>query len=255
MSKEFPIVLFAFDMLYDGKDLTNHSYSERREILEKSVKKDFTIQFADRIITDSAEELEKFFEENIEKGTEGIIAKRLDAGYQAGTRNFNWIKFKRSYKGELRDTIDVVIVGYYKGRGMRTKFGIGALLGAVYDEKTDSFKTVAKIGSGLSEEKWVEIRKLLDKNKLSGKHARVDSLIGADVWVLPKYVFTVRADEITLSPMHTADMEKGVGLALRFPRIQEWIRADKKAEDATSTKELREMFKMQKHVKPGSFNR
>jgi len=253
-AKEFPIVLFSFDLLYDGKDLTEESYSERRLRLERAIKKGFTVRTADRIVTDDAKKVEKFFEENVEKGTEGIIAKRLDSGYQAGARNFNWIKLKRSYKGELQDTIDVAIIGYMKGRGMRAKFGIGALLGAVYDEKSDSFKSVAKIGSGLSEEKWVEIRKLLDKNKSDKKPSRVDSLIVPDVWTVPKFVFTVRADEITKSPIHTAAREQEVGLALRFPRIQGWIR-DKKAEDATSTKELKEMFKMQKRVKATSLGK
>jgi len=254
MAKEFPLVLFSFDLLYlNGKDLTQEPYEKRVSTLMKSIKKGFTLRMADRIITDDADELEKYFEENIEKGTEGIMAKRIDAPYQAGARNFNWIKLKRSYKGELQDTIDVAIVGYFKGRGMRAKFGIGALLGAVYDEKTDSFKTIAKIGSGLTEENWVKLRKELDKLKIEKKPARVDSFIKVDVWCQPKYVFTIMADEITKSPVHTAGKtEKEVGYALRFPRIQGWIR-DKKPEDATSVKEISEMFKMQKKVKAMSF--
>jgi len=252
LAKQMPVVLFAFDLLYDGKDLTHESYEKRRKRLKEIVKKGFAIRLSDQIITQDPKEMEKFFEQNVEKGTEGIIAKRLDSGYQAGARNFNWIKLKRSYKGELQDTIDVVIIGYFKGRGMRAKFGIGALLGAVYDEKSDTFKSIAKIGSGLSEEKWVEVRKLLDKNKIEKKPARVDSILSADVWTNPKYVFTVMADEITKSPIHTAGSRDGVGFALRFPRIQGWVR-DKKAEDATSVKEIEEMFKMQKKVKAVSF--
>jgi DNA ligase-1 len=247
--KEAPLVLFTFDILYkDGKDLTQEPYSERTDIIKKSISKGFTIRIADKILTDNPKVLEKFFEENIERGTEGIMAKRLDSPYQAGARNFNWIKLKRSYKGELQDTVDVCIIGYIKGRGMRAEFGIGALLGAVYDEKSDTFKSIAKIGSGLSEEKWVEIRKLLDKAKTEKRPARVDSLLQPDVWTAPKYVFTVMADEITKSPLHTC-AKKGdePGLALRFPRIQGWIR-DKKPEDATSVKEIEKLFKMQKRV-------
>ncbi len=253
-AKEAPLVLFAFDLLYiNGKDMTKQSYEERTQVLRKTIGKGFTIRAADKILTDDPKELEKFFEDNIQRGTEGIIAKRLDAPYQAGARNFNWIKLKRSYKGELRDTIDVVIVGYFKGRGMRAEFGIGALLGAVYEEKSDSFKTICKVGSGLSEEKWVEIRKLLDKNKIEHKPARVDSELKADVWTQPKYVFTVMADEITLSPMHTAGKSQDkAGFALRFPRVQGWIR-DKKPEDATSVKEIEKLFKMQKRVEEKTF--
>lgn len=249
MAEEAPLVLFAFDLLYaDGKDYTKVAYIERRKALEKLIKKDGRIRPAEMIITDNPQELERFFEMNVERGTEGIVAKRLDAEYQAGARNFNWIKLKRSYRGELQDTIDVVIVGYFKGRGARAKFGIGALLAAVYDEKSDTFKTICKIGSGLSEEKWIEARKLLDKIKVSKRPARVDSLIEPDVWVEPKYVFTVMADEITLSPLHTAGKTaEKPGFALRFPRIQGWIR-DKKPEDATTVKEIESLFKMQKRV-------
>lgn len=249
-AKEAPLVLFSFDLLYaDGKDLTQRSYEERTKLLAKIIGKGFTVRTADKILTDDPKKLEIFFEDNISRGTEGIMAKRLDSPYQAGARNFNWIKLKRSYKGELQDTIDVVIVGYFKGRGMRAQFGIGALLGAVYDDKSDMFKTLCKVGSGLSEEKWVEIRKFLDKVKIDHKPARVDSELKADVWAEPKYVFTVMADEITLSPMHTAGKTKDkAGYALRFPRIQGWIRQDKKAEDATSVKEIEKLFKMQKRV-------
>ncbi|MBU2523310.1 MAG: ATP-dependent DNA ligase [Nanoarchaeota archaeon] len=256
-AKEKPLVLFAFDLLYiDGKDITREAYEDRRKKLVSIIKKGFTIRESERIVTDSPKELDEYFEESIALGSEGIMAKRLDAPYEAGMRNFNWIKLKRSYKGELNDTIDIVPIGYFKGRGMRAKFGIGALLAAVYDEKTDSFKSIAKIGSGLTEDQWVEIRKLLDKNKVEKKPARVDTEIVPDVWTTPKYIFTVMADEITLSPMHNAGkVGEKPGFALRFPRIQGWIRKDKKPEDATTVKEISQMFKMQKRVKAVSFGR
>lgn len=250
-AKEYPLVLFSFDLLYlNGKDLMHEPYIYRRETLSKAIKKGFTVREADKIITDDPKKLEKFFEENIEKGTEGIIAKRLDSPYQAGARNFNWIKLKRSYKGELKDTIDVVIIGYFKGRGMRAKFGIGALLGAIYDDKSDMFRSICKIGSGLTEEKWVEIRKMLDKIKVDKKPKRVDTIIEPDVYCMPKYVFTVMADEITKSPIHTAGKksESDTGYALRFPRIQSWIR-DKNPEDATTVKEIISLFNMQTRIK------
>jgi DNA ligase-1 len=248
--KELPLKLFVFDLLYaDGKDYTPEPYSERIKAIEKYVKTGEALEYANRIVTDNPEKIQKFFEESVSAGLEGVMAKRLDAPYSAGARNFNWIKLKRSYKGELGDTIDVVIVGYLKGRGMRAKFGIGAVLAAVYDEKADVFKTIAKIGSGFSEENWVKLRKELDKISVKHKPARVDSLITPDVWVEPKYVITVNADEITRSPMHTAGRtEKESGYALRFPRAQGFIRTDKKAEDANTVKEIAEMFGMQKHV-------
>ncbi len=249
MAKEFPLKLFAFDLLYlDGIDYTEKPFQERRRTLEKLVS-DEVIMPSDIIITDDPEKVKKYFEEEVELGLEGIIAKRLDAPYSAGARNFNWIKLKRSYRGELADTIDVCIVGYFRGRGARAKFGIGTVLGAVYDSKADVFKTVSKIGSGFTEEGWVKLRKTLDELSLKHKPARVDSLMEPDVWVEPRYVITVMADEITRSPMHTAGKtETESGYALRFPRAQGEIRSDKKAEDANTVDDIVEMFNMQKRV-------
>lgn len=249
MAKDFPLVLFAFDLLYfNHKDWTKEPYEARRDKLAAILKPDGRLKLAHRIVTDDPEEIDLFFDENISHGLEGIMAKKLDAPYQAGARNYNWIKLKRSYKGELADTVDVVLVGYFYGRGMRAKFGIGALLGAVYDEKSDTFKTIAKVGSGLTEENWVKLRKLLDEERTEHRPARVDSLIVPDVWTTPHYVFSVLADEITNSPLHTCHRDHdGTGYALRFPRIVNWIRVDKKPEDATSVKEVVKMFSLQKN--------
>jgi DNA ligase-1 len=250
MAREMPLALIAFDLLYaDGKDYTDAWYEVRRKKLEETVKPDGGIRPVERIVTDSVEKLQQFFDEQIERGLEGIIAKRLDSPYEAGARNFNWIKLKRTYRGELSDTIDAVIIGYLKGRGARAKLGIGALLAAVYDPDTDTFQTIGKVGSGLSQQNWVKLRKLLDEASLPEKPARVDSRIQPDVWVAPRYVITVLADEITRSPVHTcAQDEEGRGLALRFPRVVGFIREDKSPEDATTAREIKEMFAMQRRV-------
>jgi DNA ligase-1 len=260
MARDFPLVFVAFDLLYaDGKDYINQEYRTRRAALEKLVKKSAeangrvrppirpSVRLVDRVVTEDASELQEFFEEQIERGMEGIVAKRLDAQYEAGARNFNWIKLKRVYRGELSDTIDVVVVGYLRGRGMRARLGVGALLTAVYDNKTDSFKTIGKVGSGLSEKNWVSLRKLLDKSASPDKPARVDSRLVPDIWVEPQYVMTVLADEITRSPIHTCALDKsGSGLALRFPRIIDFIREDKSPEDATTVAEIKKMYAMRK---------
>jgi len=218
--------------------------------LRRVIRSNGRIRLVEQLVTGSAQELQRFFDQQVERGLEGIIAKRLDAPYAAGARNFNWIKLKRTYKGELSDTVDVVIVGYLRGRGMRAALKIGALLGAVYDARKDSFQTVAKIGSGLSEENWIKLRRLLDKVKVADKPARLDSRIVPDIWVEPKYVVTVLADEITRSPVHTCAQDKeGVGLALRFPRVVGFIRDDKSPEDATTVKEIVEMCRMQRKSK------
>jgi DNA ligase-1 len=251
MAVEYPLRLFVFDVLYvDGKDFTQRPYAERRKELERIIPKEGTIQPAATIVTDDPAELNTYFDDSISRGLEGIVAKDLKAEYVAGARKFAWIKLKRSYKGELQDSIDVVIVGYFKGRGARAEFGLGAFLGCVYDEKEDMFKTVAKCGSGLTEDQMKKLHSMLDEISMKHKPARVDSVLEPNVWVEPKYVVTLTADEITKSPVHTCGKKKGeeTGYALRFPRLVSWIREDKKPEDATSVKEILDLYNIQKRV-------
>ncbi len=251
---EMPLHLFAFDVLYyEGKDCLSKPYKERREMIEKIFRKGKAIGPTKRILTSSPKELERFFEESIEGGLEGIMAKDLRAPYIAGARKFSWVKLKRSYKNKLSDTVDLVIVGYYLGRGSRAEFGFGGLLCAVYNQKRDLFETVSRIGTGFTEKQMAELRATLSKIKSANRPARVDALVEPDFWVQPKYVVTINADEITRSPTHTCGKEEdkeGVGYALRFPRLygNETIRGDKGPEEATTTKEIIEMFRMQKKV-------
>ncbi len=252
VSENYPLRLFVFDiMLLDERKLINEPYIRRREKIDEIFKNESTISKSKIIITDDAKELTRFFEETIGSGLEGVVAKKLDAPYSAGARNFDWIKIKRSYKSQLSDTIDIVILGYFKGRGARADFGIGAILGGIYDKKNDTFKTITKVGSGFSEEQFKELRKMLDDIKTANKPARIESIMIPDVWVTPKYVITVKADEITRSPTHTCGMENGVGYALRFPRATSFIRTDKRVEDVNTVKDIIEMFKDQKKIKLG----
>ena len=250
-AEEMPLRLFCFDVLYvDGTDYTVKPYSERRKALEKLVKEGPSISLSEISLIDNAKELSKYFARAVERGMEGLMVKDLNAPYIAGARKYAWIKLKRSYRGELADTIDVVIVGYIKGKGFRAGFEFGALLCAVYDEKEDMFKTIAKVGSGFTEDMMKKLGDILEKDVVKKKPARVESVLEPDAWVQPKYVITVNADEITESPLHTAGRKKGEekGYALRFPRMVGDVRADKKPEDATSVNEIIEMYKMQKHT-------
>ena len=249
-AEEFPLKLFSFDIMYlNGEDLTPKPYEERRETLKSIIKPGDTIELSERIIAKSVKEMEDFFESCVERGLEGIMAKDLKSPYIAGARKWAWIKYKRVMKSQLSDTLDLVIVGYYKGRGKRASLGIGGILAAVYDPKDDVFRTVAKVGSGFTEEQFVQLKQLLDEIALPHKHPRVVAKIDADVWVEPKYVITVLADEITRSPNHTAAWDGERGLALRFPRAVSFVREDKGPEDATTVEELLQMYRNQKHVR------
>lgn len=244
MSSSLPLKLLAFDVLYiDDEDVTGLPYEQRHKRLGKLIKEGPRIQLIEQLMVSEPREIDKFFMSKIEAGLEGIMAKRLDSTYVAGARNFNWMKFKRAYQGHLRDTVDVVVIGYLRGRGQRAKFGIGALLCAVYDKKNDRFRSVGKVGSGLTEAEWAAYRAKLDAIAVEHKPARVDSNMLPDVWVEPKYVMEVQADELTRSPIHTAGMYNDEpGYALRFPRVVNPDRADKSPEDATTEHEIVEMF-------------
>lgn len=247
MTQSHPLKLLAFDVLWvDGQDVTGVPYKERHARLGKLIADGPGIQLIEQIFVNEPKQVDEFFMAKIEGGLEGIMAKRPDSTYIAGARNFNWMKFKRAYQGHLRDTVDVVVIGYLRGRGQRAKFGIGALLCAVYDKKNDRFRSVAKVGSGLTELEWAAYREKFDAIALSHQHARVDSNMTPDVWVEPKYVMEVQADEITRSQIHTAGMYGDeAGYALRFPRVVNPDRADKSPQDATTEQEILAMFAKQ----------
>ncbi|MBI4036178.1 ATP-dependent DNA ligase [Candidatus Daviesbacteria bacterium] len=247
MAKKIPLKAFCFDILYkDGKSLIDLELKDRLEILEKTVGSGDTLLVERGEMIDKADKLQTMLDDAISKGLEGLVVKRPDSKYEAGARNFNWVKLKRHSAGELKDTIDCVILGYIFGRGKRVEFGAGALLVGVYDKNKDEFVTVSKIGTGLTDEEWREIHKRADKIKVDQKPARVNSILIPSVWISPEIVIEVLADEITRSPVHTAGKQgTEPGYALRFPRLVKFRGEDKKVEDATSVKELIEMYQTQ----------
>ncbi|OIO27636.1 DNA ligase [Candidatus Micrarchaeota archaeon CG_4_10_14_0_2_um_filter_60_11] len=242
--KEIPLYLFAFDLMYaDGKDYTTVAFAERRAALKALVSGKGLIELSKAVAVKTPAELDAFFEECVNAGLEGVMAKDLKAPYVAGSRKFAWIKLKKSYAEGLADTLDVVVVGYYYGKGKRTEFGLGGLLTAVRAEQR--FKTIAKIGTGFSEAQLQELRDYLTKLKVPKKPDNVDSLLEPHAWVKPELVVEVKADELTQSEMHTAAKTGGRGLALRFPRLMR-IRYDKSAKEATTEKEARGLYESQK---------
>ncbi len=247
--KEVPVAVFLFDILYrDGEDLTVKPLPERRKHLEEVLAQTDTWRLAEHIYTDNPDELEQFFLRAIEDGAEGVMAKAIHERsiYQAGARGWLWIKYKRDYKSEMIDTVDLVVVGAFYGKGRRGgKFG--ALLMAAYDPDTDTFKTVCKVGSGFTDEELERLNELLKPYIIPHKHPRVDSKMKPDVWVQPALVAEIIGAELTLSPIHTCCygwVRPGAGISIRFPRFVRW-RPDKGPEDATTTKELYEMYKRQ----------
>ncbi|MBI2008321.1 ATP-dependent DNA ligase [Candidatus Amesbacteria bacterium] len=241
MAGKIPLTIYVFDLLWaNGANWANKAYLERRKMLEELTKMGRTVKLMPMEKIETEEEIERFFKRAVDDGCEGIIAKKLDGEYAAGARNFNWIKYKKSYdKSNLADTIDAVVMGYDAGQGKRAGFGIGDFLIGVYDSKADRYLTAAKIGTGLTDEEWRELRSKVQDSRSNKKpeNYEVTKQMECDFWVGPKYVVEIKADEITRSPMHTS------GLALRFPRFVGW--REKKPEEATSLTELKRLYTMQ----------
>lgn len=244
---ELPLRLFAFDLLYvDGQNITPCRYTERKARLRELLRPDETILLSDEIIAKEPSDLMVVFNEAVQDGLEGIIAKKPDSPYQAGARNFNWVKLKRAQAGELHDTVDCVVIGYIYGRGRRSTFGVGALLVAVYDAERDTFPSITKIGTGLTDAEWRGVRERCEPFVKEEKPARVESLIKPSAWVEPAVVIEVLADEITRSPIHAAGMnDEKQGYALRFPRLISFRDDDKAPEDCTTVAEVITMYSQQ----------
>ena len=233
--QKIPVQLKVFDVLYvDGKDVMEEAYEKRVEIIEKIVVDNLHMKVSDKLRTANVVEMDTYFHTMLESGYEGVIIKDPQGKYQAGTRGWNWIKWKKDYVKEMADTFDLVVVGAYHGRGKRSGT-YGALLCALYDENNDEFVTFCKLGTGLSDSQLGELPSLLEEHKIEKRSGRVRVAreMEPDVWFEPFVVVEVEGAEVTRSPSHTA------GLALRFPRFLHY--REKQAEDATTVDEVREI--------------
>lgn len=242
MAKEVPLKYFVFDLLFlNGKSLLNEPLEKRREYLDKVIKKGEVIIIDEYLQTTEVAKLTDYFAKAKEKGLEGIMAKKPDSHYEAGARAFSWVKFKKTEEQTLADTIECVVMGYYHGKGVRAKFGIGKFLVGIFDSKDNKYKTITKVGSGLKDEEWEEKKKQADTIKVSEKPKdfEVNKKFEADVWVKPKIVMEIASNEISKSSDHST------GYALRFPRLVRF-RDDKGPEDTTSPKEIRDLYNAQK---------
>jgi len=258
---EVPVCLFAFDvLLLAGKPVYEKSFPERRALLEQSLTETEHVRLAVQKIVSDVSQAQRFLDEAIAAGGEGVMAKSLAPGssYRAGARGFWWIKYKREYTAGLSDSIDGVVVGAFLGRGRRAG-RYGAFLLAVYSPKRDRFESFCKVGSGFDDEQLAEMPKRLAKWETDEKPKEVETGLVPDRWFRPQLVLEVRGAELTLSPIHRACLgaiREGAGLALRFPRFTGRFRDDKNATEATTSEELLHMYKSQvrQEAAPSSSN-
>lgn len=245
--EEIPVRAFVFDLMYiNGKSLVNMSSEERFKILrEIGVDTPGGIALADSQKVSVGQEIEDYFRKSVELGLEGIIVKDPTGEYKPGLRNYEWVKIKKSIEKDLVDTVDMVIVGFFRGSGRRSNLGVGAILGAIYNEEEETFDAICKIGTGMSDRQLKELFMKLSEisEDRKSKDVRVSDALIPDVWVTPQYVITVDADEITKNISQGQELI-GAGLSLRFPRLIEFDREDKGLEDVTTVEELVNMYKM-----------
>ncbi len=244
---EIPAIYRVFDLLYvDGESYLHRSYPDRRARLEAVLSPDEHISPADRILARDLDEIQGFYLTCVERGLEGVVCKSCaeDSYYQAGAREWRWIKWKSDYATELADTLDLVIVGANAGRGKRAGT-YGSVLCAAYNHEEDLFQTVCGMGTGFSDADLADLPHRLAGARVDRQPARVmvTPQASPDLWFAPVQVVEVLGREISESPVHTCnwDPERRRGLALRFPRFVRW-RDDKSPEEATTTAEVAAMF-------------
>jgi len=248
---QYPITVNFFDVLYyDKKDCLNLEYSKRRKILEQIVHEDNFSKLVPMLIVKNENEIEDFLENSINAGCEGLMLKAPSAPYRAGMRGSNWLKLKREYRNELGDSLDLIVIGAYFGKGRRTGL-YGTLLLATYNPEKDNLPSICKVGTGFTDESLDQLYQILSNKVTLKKNPRIVSKMEADIWFEPELVLEIVASEITLSPIHKTGLDlirKSSGFALRFPKFTGKIRYEKAVEDASTGEEVFALYKRQSKI-------
>ncbi|KAG2736430.1 hypothetical protein G9P44_000520 [Scheffersomyces stipitis] len=251
------ICLFAFDILYfDNEPLITKSLKERRQVMEENLTPmDGKFQFATAKNSSNLDELQQFLDQSVKDSCEGLMVKMLngkESYYEPSKRSRNWLKLKKDYLAGVGDSLDLVVIGAYIGRGKRTG-NYGGFLLASYNQDTGEYETTCKIGTGFSDEDLASLHTKLKPTEISVPkpyyvYDTTNSNAKPDVWFEPTTIFEVLTADLSLSPIYkAAHQEYGKGISLRFPRFLR-IRDDKGIEDATSSTQVSEFYERQASV-------
>jgi DNA ligase-1 len=222
--KEAPVGFMAFDLLeFEGKDIRDHSLAERRERLINIVKDvdHEGLQSSEAIVFDSWDELASRRVEARERGSEGVMIKRLNSTYQTGRRRGDWWKWKLDPM-----TVDAVMVYAQKGHGRRSNLYTDYTFALRDGERLVVF---AKAYSGLTDAEFKEVDAFVKRNALEK--------FGPVRTVKPELVFEIAFEGIAESRRHKS------GISVRFPRISRW-RTDKKPEEIDTLDQLKMLLKV-----------
>ena len=244
------VCIYAFDCLYlNGETLLQKSLTERREAMYSAFKEvPDEFYFCTAKISRDVEELQVFLEDSIADNTEGLIVKTMDATYEPSKRSLNWLKLKKDYLEGCGDSLDLVPIGAFHGRGKRT--GHGAYLLACYDEESEELQSICKIGTGFSDEQLVELTEGLRPTVIEAPRSyfKYDAnAMKCDVWFDPSQVWEVKAADLSISPVHQAGhglVDPVKGIKLRFPRFLR-KRDDKNVEQATNSEQVADFYNAQ----------
>jgi len=218
MRAELPIRAFFFDCLrLEGASLADRPTRERHESLARTLPEALRVP---RLVTTSSAEAQAFYDAAISAGHEGVMAKSLDAPYEAGNRGASWLKIKRVH------TLDLVVLGAEWGHGRRTGKLSNLHLGA-FDADTGEWVMLGKTFKGLTDAmlEW-QTKELL---------ARETHREGITVFVRPDLVVEIAFNDLQASPRYRG------GLALRLARVKRY-RDDKTAEQADTMATVRRIY-------------
>ena len=251
---EVAIILYGFDLLYlNGESLLKKNLAERRVLLRETfqeVPNEFA--FAEYKDCTTVEEVRELLEKSIKEDCEGLMVKTLthNATYEPSKRSFNWLKVKKDYLEGMTDSLDLVPIGAWFGRGKRTG-AFGGYLLACYNDEEEEFQSITVVGTGFSDEQLTSFTEQLRPTIVDPKPAYVRVGEGKqakpDVWLTPSCVWEIKAADLSISPVHMAAaglVHESKGIALRFPRILR-VRDDKKPEDATTATQVAAFYNQQ----------